>query len=364
MNKGRITLRGPIFPHTGYGQHLQELCKGLELFGHDVNILPTGEDEGHGAKTGWQTQKNIVRKQQPEEWEILIHPPDTMPNRNRKTVLWTMWEATKLPERVRMCVEAANVLIVPDAWNATVFSSNGYDGPIHIVPLGISANFAKYRSMQLGGPTVFGTAGRMAHGGSRKGLRETIEAFREAFPGDEDVRLKIKAHDDCPVDNGEDGRIEINRKWMSEYELAAWMQSLTAFVSCSKAEGWGLFQHQAMGCGRPVIAAPWAGLGNLLTHENGYPVSYELIPAGATKLDSDNFGPGCYLYGGQESFYRDCGHWAEPNEDAVVGAMRRVHAGRREAENKGVLAHRTASRYTWHSSIQQFYHVLKHHQIV
>ncbi len=166
--------------------------------------------------------------------------------------------------------------------------------PIEVVPLGINQDVFRYRPFNGEFPEVltFGAAGRMAHGGVRKGINEVIAAFLAAFPKKiKDVRLRVKCFPDCPVSKVKDPRIEIVQACLSDAQLADWFGSLNCFVSAARAEGWGLMQHQSMSMGRPVASVKFGGVTEFFDERVGYALPFTLEPA---KLA-----------------YAGCGHWAD-----------------------------------------------------
>ena len=152
--------------------------------------------------------------------------------------------------------------------------------------------------MNMRGPCVFGTAGKMRGGGERKGLNEVVTLFQRAFPKEQDVRLRVKGFPDCGIVPVDDPRVDILADYISEKDLARWYASLTCFVSVSRSEGWGLMPHQAMAVGRPCIAVKFGGHAEFLHESSAYCANFKLVPAGYN--------------------YSDGGVWAEPDSEHIV----------------------------------------------
>lgn len=336
----RLSFVGPVNTFTGYGLHALQIIRDLEKNnGLYVSVRPTQLTEAFGATVPVDVRERIVNGPQPEEWELLLHPPNLLPTPGKKTAYFTMWESTRLPAVGVKFLNQAKVVIVPCQWNASCFSASGVDAPIRVVPLGINDKVFKYRPMNMDGKTVFGAAGRMAHGGVRKGINEVITLFQKAFPDNDDVVLRVKCFPDCDVSKVADPRIEIIQQYLTEQEMADWYASLTCFVSAAKAEGWGLMQHQAMATGRPVIGVNFGGVAEFFGPHNGYAVEHKLVPAVA--------------------HYRGCGHWAEPDELGMIYWMQWIRDDRADACEKGMIASENVSRLTWENHSFELAGVLK-----
>jgi glycosyltransferase involved in cell wall biosynthesis len=335
-----IIFRGPINAHTGYGLHSCQIISDLYAAGYDVKARPTEILEEH-AHLPEVVRSRLTNRPGKNAWELMLHPPNLPPTDGKRTVYFTMWEATRLPQEWSRWLNRAECLVVPCQWNATSFSASGVNVPIHVIPLGIKEDVFLPHPMDLDGPCVFGAAGKMGGGGGgkRKGLNEVIELFQEAFPRERDVRLKIKAFADCGVEQVEDQRVEITARFMSEVELASWYASLTCFVSMSRSEGWGLMPHQAMAVGRPCIAVRFGGHAEYMTEQNALCVRYDLVPAAFN--------------------YHGGGVWAEPDREHISEHMRWVYRNREAAKRLGERAAREVAPLTWKNSNEKLIEVLK-----
>lgn len=342
----RITVAANINSFSGYGIATIEIIRHLVMAGYDVNVRPIAKSEPFGSKIPPEISSRFVNRVQQEEWELFIHPPDQPPTPGKKVAYLTMWESTKLPPEYIENLNKADLIITPSAWNATCFNASGVTRPIRIVPLGIDPQIFYHRAPkpQDAKMCVFGTAGRMAHGGARKGINEVIDAFQRAFPETKDVRLKVKGFEDCPIADVVDPRIEISRKFMSNDELARWLASLTCFVSGAKGEGWGLLQHEALAVGRPVIAAKYGGLAEFMEGTSSYPVRFRLEDGG--------------------TYYKGCGLWAVPDDIDMIDKMRLVYQNREEARFKGFVGSVQVQILTWQNTVNELLRVFKEFGVV
>lgn len=193
--------------------------------------------------------------------------------------------------------------------------------------------------MDMSGPCIFGTAGRLESGGTRKGISLVINAFKKAFPRQKDVRLNVKIFPDCEIPFESDQRIKFHREYFSEAQMAAWYQRLTCFVSAARGEGWGLMQHQALATGRPIISVRFGGTAEFFDEYVGYPLDFKLVPA--------------------EDLYTGCGLWADPDEKHLIQLMHRVYRDREEAGKLGLNATNATSKYSWLESNRKLRDVLQ-----
>jgi glycosyltransferase involved in cell wall biosynthesis len=336
-NSPRVCLRAPINAYTGYGLHAIQIVYDLVQSGFNVNLIPIGVSNRFAPVPDFVRNKVVSRHD--GNWELLLYPPTRAVTPGKRTIYFTMWESTNLPPNAVNYLNQAKCVIVPCRWNVDLFLAEGVKTPIYQIPLGINTAVFKNAPISLVSPCVFGTGGRMASGGVRKGVGQVMSAFLQAFPSESDVRLYIKVFPDCEIPCTNDPRIVITRKFLSEQEMANWYCSLTCFVSAARGEGWGLMQHQALATGRPVISIVYGGVKEFFNREVGYPLDYKLVPA--------------------EKLYAGCGSWAEPVQESLIENMRRVYRDREEAAKLGERGSQRASQFPWHRSNQELIKVLK-----
>lgn len=297
-NTAKITLVGPWNDWTGYGRLVQALGRQWLSQGGAVAIVPHGTDVG--PKLPWAQGGQV----------LMVLPPDQAAAEAarlkldpRSVSLLTMWESSKWPQKAFPHLFAWKELIVPNAFNAACLSAVGVKS-VRTVPLGIDLNHFHFQPPVRGDVFVFGAAGRLAHGGCRKGLDALVQQFQTAFPGRSDVALRIKTWSDVPLRPFEDPRIQVTTDRLDEAGLREWYRGLHAFVDASHCEGWGFHVHEAMACGRPVISMGVGGVAEFWTEECGWKVPSRMVPA--------------------SGLYQNHGHWFAATNEDWVRTLRRV----------------------------------------
>jgi glycosyltransferase involved in cell wall biosynthesis len=344
----------PIIAHldasSGYGIFSSQMAMELMKLDYAVEIFPPSWNEIHGDIPP-QIKRCMRKHQNPHDWDLIIFPcviqPANLVLGRQSHAYFSMWESTRLvstvdPRRTK-AVDVMNkckVILTPNAWNASIFSSCGVNTPIRICPLGFDPDVFGVTSNNIIGPMIFGTAAKTAVGGIRKGFNIVVEAFRIAFQKETDVRLKVKAFaEDPPLDTYGDTRIEVLQLYIEQAQLVEWYKSINVFVSGSASEGWGKHQHEAMCMGRPVIGVNFGGVAEFFSWENGYPVDFKLVPA--------------------QGIYESMGVYAQPSVASMARQMRRAYEDRMELQEKSLLSAKSARRFTLEHSAKTMISILK-----
>lgn len=341
-----LTIVGPAENYTGFGQATNALCLGLNNQGIEfrLNAFAIAESiNGVSVPLVAPLKSRLNEPPFSPSGDLLICAATEIHDRLQSgQVLLTMWEATRIrPEAVKAINERATCVIVPTQWNAACFSAAGVNVPIRVVGLGIDPTVFSYHDPPTTPIFRFGTAGRLAHAGIRKGVEETIECFLKAFPNEPNVELHIKIFEDCPLKvASKDKRILLHRTFMATPELVGWYASLGCFVSLTKGEGWGLHLHQAMAIGRPLIAPRHGGQAEFMTEQNSYCCTFKLEPP-------------------SWSVYQGSGHWCIPDQAHCIDLMRLVYGSQQDAYARGRLASSDVSSLTWGKMVDGVVGVLK-----
>lgn len=259
----------------------------------------------------------------------------------RKNVGYWPWELPAWPEAMADAYALVDELWVSSAYTRDAFAKSA-PVPVRLMPMAVSVDRVTPRPRDFFGLPgdrflflyTFDCNSYLA----RKNPLAVIRAFRAAFPQvAEPVGLVLKtmnAREDDPrwlalaAAAAADARITFLHGTMDRGDVLGLFAACDAYVSPHRAEGFGRTLAEAMLLGKPVIATGYSGNADFLTPETGYPVPYRFVPIGEGEYP---FGQGLV--------------WAEPDADALAGAMRRVadtpdEAARRARAGRDLVAGR------------------------
>jgi glycosyltransferase involved in cell wall biosynthesis len=262
----------------------------------------------------------------------------------------TVWETDRLPAHWPALLEVPDLLTVPCRWNADVIRAAGVRTPVAVVPHvaprvrpGDDSAWA-----DIGPDTfVFSTIGQWTE---RKAVDLTIRAYLDAFSRDDPVLLVVKTSwRDCtyagPTPQGAAGRgttagtvarmlaargadapaVRLVTRHLHDDAIAGLHSRSDAYVSLSRAEGWGLGAFDAAAYGNPVVTTRFGGPLDYLDPAASWLVDAELVPV--------------YMPAGAPSYTADQ-RWAEPSVAHGSSLMREVFeagpAGRARAAPQAV----------------------------
>ena len=194
----------------------------------------------------------------------------------------------------------------------------------------------------------------------RKNPVAAIEAFQQAFPGQTDVRLVLKARIGglkrrlarahrrvkrraggwWPFSRG-DQRILFLEDYLSAGQLRGLLQRCNCLVSLHRSEGFGLHLAEALYLERPVVATGYSGNMDFMHEDNSYPVGYDLVPIRQRSLP-----------------YPRGSRWAEPDVAHAAELLRHVYSHPDEAQAK---ARRGAAFLRQHYSAERVGEILRGH---
>lgn len=241
-----------------------------------------------------------------------------------KIGVWS-WELDEFPEQMRVYDSLDEIWTISEFCRKAIAAHT--DKPVKVFPIPVRSRPA---AKKRGGRTRFLFAMDFNSVFRRKNPLGTIEAFRRAFPGRDDVELVLKvingklhvpAAERLRAAVAQDDRITLIEKYLSAEELHELYANSDCYVSLHRSEGFGFTVAEAMAMGIPVISTDYSGTAEFLDPVNCWPIPYEIVEVGP---DAAPYPPGS--------------HWAEPDLDAAAQAMREVADDPARAAERGLAA--------------------------
>lgn len=334
-----LVIRAPFYIRSGYETLTETIC--LEL-SKQLDVFPVSMN-GEITNPNIKTFSRPLSKDITKNTELCILPIQSDINdynllfrvpKIGKRIFFTMWESTQLSMNVVDLLNRGKLVIVPNSWNKENFDVDGVTTPIEKCPLFVDTSIFRYKNHVDSGVFIFGSS----NADPRKRLNDVIRCFCKAFPASvKDVKLKIK------IDNQDlnklvrfsDDRVNVSVQKLTKTELANWYHNIDVFVSGASSEGWGLMQHEAMACGRPIIASCYSGLKEFFDETVGLPLKYTEVPS-------------------EWSWGYSNGFWSKFDEDDMIDKLRWCYNNSSKIVSLGKKSAKRAKKY----DIQNFVDIL------
>jgi glycosyltransferase involved in cell wall biosynthesis len=273
-------------------------------------------------------------------------------------VAHTVWESDRLPQHWPALLDATDLVLVPTEWNRAVFAASGVHTPIAVVPH-VAATVVPGdggAGLEVADDDfVFYTIGRWDE---RKAMFRTVQAYLDAFTGDDPVVLVVKTGPRIEMPPGDWGagnplawttgwqvaslvrgyrnpaRVRVETATWTDGQIAGLHTRGDCYLTLARGEGWGLGAFDATAYGNPVVATGWGGFLEYLDPDSAFLVDHTLVPVEHNAFAS----------------YSPDQCWAAPDLEHAVELVRAVVAepakARRRAEpaRDRVLERYAASR--------------------
>ena len=308
----------------GYGRMGVNIARQLRRQGIEVYDHLTGQKD-HGAK---EFEGNSARC----GLACWVSTPSQARGwwKGQHVAIWSMWEATRLPESFRENLHEFDTVIVPSFQNLELFGQ--YHDNVHFIPLGFDPEVWNYVP-----PPPSDREFRFLIGGSgpRKGTDLAFKAFQRVFktwPKDGPKPILVMKNPRAEDFYGYD-RVEMRPGKLSAQEERDLYVNSHCYLQPSRGEGFGLQPIQAIATGRPTILT--AAHGHDSFAHLGYGLNHTLKPA-------DYFSHG------------HAGEWWEPDFDQLCELMEYVYNNREEAFALAEQNAEKAKEFTWARSAEKF----------
>ena len=151
---------------------------------------------------------------------------------------------------------------------------------------------------------------------ARKNPEAAINAFKQAFKNQRDVRLTVKTRGDRDLgrrqwlmeQSAADPRIHVLDKTLTREEMTKLMVNHDVFLSLHRSEGLGLGCAEALAAGKIVVATDYSGTTDFVNEKTGFPVAWRRIPVAA-----------------DEYVLAENASWADPSVDDAAAQLRAIY---------------------------------------
>ncbi len=288
MNKRKILVRGPALSRSGYGEHCRSVLRALrsdnrnEIYllnvgwGHSGWIAEDTEERdwiddlimrtARAVQSGVRDFATSIQVQLPSEWQKLCE---------HNIGVTAGVETTKATEEwSKACLEMDRVL-VPSQHSKNCFSEQAQE---NIEVINFPARKLKTKKVDFNVETNFNFL-TVAQWNPRKNLEQTITSFVQEFQNEEvGLIIKTGVAGGSHIDRYQiKERLEMllnhavqNRKCkvylfhgsLSDEEMVSLYKNknISAYITTSHGEGFGLPVFEAAQHGIPVIAPNWGGI--------------------------------------------------------------------------------------------------------
>jgi len=267
---------------------------------------------------------------------VIIASPDLykQPVEGKTNWLFTMNEASTLPQFCVDNINKADYLFTPSKWCKNLLAKYFPSQRIHVVNHGVSPLFEfKKRKFPVGKPFRFLWVGAP---NPRKGWEEIIHVWDDVFKNVNSVELYVKTTGSGKIESKKN--LIFDSSNMSLHELIKLYQSSHCFLFPTRGEGFGLTLAEAMSTGMPCIATNYSGVTDFFDSSVGFPVRYKL---GKTEQQ---------FIGSFDKVETEC---AFPDIDDLFRKMSFVIGNYRKALELGKKASiRIRNHFTWEKSAE------------
>jgi glycosyltransferase involved in cell wall biosynthesis len=313
-----VWLRCPTFMcEDGYGNSAEQMALAIQRAGVDISV--GGTSQGGGMNRFGHSNATEIADRSYNDTRIgdaLIwysQPPAWYKTGRKKTIGFTMFESTAIPDEWIAGLAKVDEIWVPSPFCAEVFGQYEMRAPIEVVSLGV--NPKDFPPMRRQRREKLRFLHDMTHLGElRKGAQLAIDAFLEAFPDRPDVELVVRAAwpDATQSIQTKDPRVTLRVERLRTLQLCAVYHDFDAMIYPSRGEGFGLIPLQAMMTGMPTIYPDATSLSAFKPY--GLPVSAKKVP---TRVGDGR--PGVPLWN-----FRNGAYWFEPNITELVDRLREI----------------------------------------
>jgi glycosyltransferase involved in cell wall biosynthesis len=258
--------------------------------------------------------------------------------RDKLVTGYWVWELPTVPQAWDPGFAAVHEVMAPSRFSAAAMAARGLVSTVgvacHPVALDCPA-WRAGRAREKRAPFTIVSVMSARSALARKNPAGLIRAFRLAFGGSKDARLKliVTGTHSYPAGRqlildaiGTAANIAVRWTPLDHCEFHRWWDDADAFALLHRSEGFGLPLAEAMCAGYPVIATGWSGNMDYMSEETSFLVRYRLV-------DVDD---------PQRLYHRTEGVWADPDCEHAAEIFLRLSKDRALAAAVGAAARKSA----------------------
>ncbi len=377
MRPQRLRIVGPFRGATGYDHHTREFARALSSLGCDVHLVDVPEWSPSrlpdDRRDPWFEDRAAPASAPRPSADATIHflmPPQFRPEPATVNLLYTMFEAPRVPAHWALSAARADLLVVPTASSesafTTAFAEVGRRPPrLARCPLGVDSESFRPGLSPLPlvtreGRPVADYATRflnVSEWSARKNIDDLLRAWLRATQVGDDTVLLLKLRFFDAETRGrflarrEAIAAEVGRDWsraapvvlyeglLSDADMPRVYATASHYVSVSHGEGWDQSMTEAAASGLRLIAPRHSAYLEYLDDSTATWLEARLVPAQAA---SDPW-IGSH-FEGQD--------WWQIDPEALVALLRQENARPPGIAPTGARA-RMQARYSWPRSARR-----------
>lgn len=325
MKLPRIEYYGYLTAASGLGVSARGYLKALELTDYQISCHDlTPMVDRHIKITYAKINKtinineNVIRILHVNAEElprILRIIPSECPKVIYQIGIWA-WETEEFPDKWR---DRFN--LIDELWTGSSFMANSFSNktiiPVYVIPHVIDIpDIINLNPKAENKKFTFFFSFDYKSVAERKNPIAIINAFREAFKGNNNLQLIIKtSHQDINPTYKKrlqeavgDAQVQIIDGIITTRDNWLLIQQCDAYVSLHRAEGFGLGMAESMALGKPVLATAYGGNCDYMDENNSVLIKYKL------QESDQEFAP-----------YPRGTKWADPDHQYIVKKMQKVY---------------------------------------
>lgn len=351
-----IIIRAPFEATSGYRELIYGLFDAEDLFESKVHFFSTksiSDLSKHNIDSEIISRLKFDYQQPRPNIELFIHPIQINSEENnifhkipysKNRLFFTMWETDQITDYWSYIMSTKCALIItPSQWNIDVFQESGITVPIKKCPL-FHNNIYDYKEPEKRDKLIIGLCASVLD--ERKNILPFVEKFNANFQNNPNIELHLKVPKklmmQIPKYVNQNFKVFADNYTYSE--MMDWYHNIDILISTTKAEGWGLMQHEAMMCGRTVMGSHYGGLKEILNDQNSIPIQY-----------NEEYPENIY-------FAYSNGRWSNPNLDDFVNKINWAYNNKDIVKQFGKKAHESVKNLTIKNTINTLNEIIQEYR--